>query len=83
MKGFWFYTYGKIITDPLTGYKLYEKNFFSKNIINSNGFEADHEISAKLIKQNYKVLPFQVDQYICLGTPRDLNVYKFWYSFFK
>ena len=47
--------YGKIITDPLTGYKLYEKNFFSKNIINSNGFEADHEISAKLIKQNYKI----------------------------
>ena len=45
--------YGKIITDPLTGYKLYEKNFFSKNIINSNGFEADHEISAKLIKQKW------------------------------
>ena len=37
----------------------------------------------ELIKQNYTVLPFEIEQYICLGTPRDLNVYKFWYSVFK
>ena len=47
--------YVKIITDPLTGYKLYEKKFFFKNNIKSKGFEADHEISAKLIKQKYKI----------------------------
>ena len=52
--------YGKIITDPLTGYKLYEKKFFLKNKIKSNGFEADHEISAKLIKQNYKIKEISV-----------------------
>ena len=52
--------YGKIITDPLTGYKLYEKDFFSKNIVRSNGFEADHEISAKLIKQSYKIIEVPV-----------------------
>ena len=50
-----FIMYGKIITDPLTGYKLYEKKFFLKNKIKSNGFEADHEISAKLIKQKYAI----------------------------
>ena len=48
--------YGKLITDPLTGYKLYKKEFFKNNIIRSKGFEADHEISAKLIKQKYNII---------------------------
>ena len=48
--------YGKLITDPLTGYKLYKKDFFKNNIIKSKGFEADHEISAKLIKQKYNII---------------------------
>ena len=43
----------RIITDPLTGYKLYPMNFFKKFEIYSNGFEADHEITAKLIKSDY------------------------------
>ena len=43
--------YRKKITDLLTGYKIYEKKFFKKVKINSKGFEADHEISAKLIKK--------------------------------
>tara|TARA_B100000029_G_scaffold495267_1_gene560067 strand:+ start:211 stop:918 length:708 start_codon:yes stop_codon:yes gene_type:complete len=52
--------YGKLITDPLTGYKLYPKDFFKNNNINSNGFEADHEITAKMIKQNYKIIEVPV-----------------------
>ncbi len=48
--------YGKLITDPLTGYKLYKRDFFRNNIIKSKGFEADHEISAKLIKQKYNII---------------------------
>ena len=51
-----FIFYGRLISDPLTGYKLYKKKFFRKNTIQSKGFEADHEISAKLIKQNYNIL---------------------------
>jgi glycosyltransferase involved in cell wall biosynthesis len=47
--------YRKKITDLLTGYKIYEKKFFKKVRINSKGFEADHEISAKLIKNNYSI----------------------------
>ena len=47
--------YGRIITDPLTGYKLYPMNFFKQFEIYSNGFEADHEITAKLIKSNYLI----------------------------
>ena len=51
-----FILYGKLITDPLTGYKLYKRDFFKNNIIKSKGFEADHEISAKLIKQKYNII---------------------------
>ena len=58
------------------------KQMFSKKNMVNNEYYVANSIN-ELIKQNYKVLPFQVDQYICLGTPRDLNVYKFWYSFFK
>ena len=52
---FFFILHGKFISDLLTGYKVYEKFFFEKNIIYSAGFEADHEISAKLIKQKYTI----------------------------
>ena len=51
-----FIFYGRLISDPLTGYKLYKKEFFKKNTIQSKGFEADHEISAKLIKQKYNII---------------------------
>ena len=33
-----FLLYGKLITDPLTGYKLYEKKFFKKNLIEKNRY---------------------------------------------
>ena len=56
-----FLLYQRLITDPLTGYKLYEKNFFKNNSIKSKGFEADHEITAKLIKNNYKILEIPIN----------------------
>ena len=46
----------KIITDLLTGYKIYEKNFFKKIKIKTNGFETDHEITLKLIELKYKII---------------------------
>ena len=52
--------YKRIITDPLTGYKLYPIDFFKKFEIHSNGFEADHEITAKLIKSNYLIEEVEV-----------------------
>ena len=56
-----FIFYQKLITDPLTGYKLYEKKFFNNNLIKSKGFEADHEITAKLIKNNYKIIEIPIN----------------------
>ena len=47
--------YRKWISDTLTGYKLYPKDFFNDNEIFSSGFEADHEITAKLLRQGYAI----------------------------
>lgn len=56
------------LTDPLTGYKVYERNFFLKNKILSKGFEADHEITIKLIKSNYKIIEVPIKY-----NPRDVK----------
>jgi glycosyltransferase involved in cell wall biosynthesis len=53
--------YKKNISDLLTGYKVYEKDFFNRNKIQTNGFETDHEISAKLVKQNYSILEVPIN----------------------
>ena len=50
------FLYGANILDLLTGYKVYERNFFLKNKILTNGFETDHEISIRLIKKKYKII---------------------------
>jgi hypothetical protein len=48
--------YGRYITDTLTGYKVYPTSFFKGIEVHSKGFEADHEITAKLIKKNYRII---------------------------
>ncbi len=48
--------YQKLISDTLTGYKLYPKKFFDENKIITSGFETDHEITAKLLKSKYKIV---------------------------
>ena len=55
------FLYARFISDPLTGYKLYVRDFFMNNVISSKGFEADHEITAKLIKQKYKIVEIPVN----------------------
>lgn len=56
--------------------KLYEKN------IKTNGeFYIDNLLNES-INLGYIVKNFEVDEYICWGTPDDLNTYKYWQSFF-
>ncbi len=57
-----------------------EKMFEKKDSINGE-YYVGNSIN-QLIKNNYKVIPFEVDQYICLGTPEDFKVYKFWKNYF-
>ncbi len=50
-----FLLYGRWITDTLTGYKIYPRDFFSRHQIVTRGFETDHEITAKLIRDRIAI----------------------------
>jgi dolichol-phosphate mannosyltransferase len=47
--------YGQMISDMETGYKLFPKKALSKISITANSFDFEPEITAKLIKQGYKI----------------------------
>jgi dolichol-phosphate mannosyltransferase len=51
-----FLLYGKWITDPLTAYKLYPTRRVRAMNVRSTGFEADHEMTAKLIRQGIPII---------------------------
>jgi dolichol-phosphate mannosyltransferase len=47
--------YGRWITDTLTAYKLYPGPVMRKMPILTTGFETDHEITARLIRQGLRI----------------------------
>lgn len=53
---FWaFMLFGKYLTDTLTGYKLYRSDIVKSIKIKTNGFETDHELTAKVIKMGHDI----------------------------
>lgn len=48
--------YQKWITDPLTAYKLYPTSIVRAMNVRSRGFEADHEMTAKLIRRGIPIV---------------------------
>lgn len=52
---FTFVLYGWWITDMLTGYKIYPRQFLGSITVKTAGFETDHELSAKLFKKHFKI----------------------------
>jgi glycosyltransferase involved in cell wall biosynthesis len=57
-----YYLFKKVwISDLLTGYKLYERQIFSKWEPKSNGFETDHEITNHLVKMGYKIIEIPIN----------------------
>ncbi|MBI5417185.1 hypothetical protein HZA55_04475 [Candidatus Poribacteria bacterium] len=57
------------------------KMLIKKNIRINNEFYVDSLIN-EAIGLGLKVKIFQVDHYICWGTPNDLKTYEYWQSFF-
>lgn len=55
-----FLLYGKWITDLLTGYKVYPSEFLRRIRVKTKGFEADHEMTAKLIRSGVKIVEVPV-----------------------
>jgi glycosyltransferase involved in cell wall biosynthesis len=50
-----FLLFGKVITDTLTGLKIYPGDFLRAQTLTSTGFEGDHEITARLIRARIAV----------------------------
>lgn len=54
-----------------------------KNDVRTNGeFYVDSMLN-EAIKLGYKVKNFEIDNYICWGTPNDLKTYQYWQRFFN
>lgn len=82
--------------NPLDEYAIVGTMFFrNKEIYNvsfneliksnekvNNEFYVDSLIN-QAIKLGYKVKNFEVDEYICWGTPNDLKTYLYWQQFFN
>jgi dTDP-glucose pyrophosphorylase len=70
---FWFRRAGDFFTAAET--------MITKNIRVNNEFYVDVAVN-QLIEQGKKVKIFEIDKYICWGTPDDLKTYQYWESFF-
>jgi dolichol-phosphate mannosyltransferase len=55
--------YGRWITDTLTAYKLYPAKAVKTMTLKTSGFETDHEITAKLIRQGLKITEVPIHYY--------------------
>ena len=71
---FWFKK-GKIFVEAA-------ENMIRKNIKVNNEFYVDSVIN-EVIEAGYQVKVFEVEKYICWGTPDDLKKYQYWKEFFK
>jgi glycosyltransferase involved in cell wall biosynthesis len=51
-----FLLYGRWLSDTLTGYKLYPAKVLQAMTLETSGFEADHEITAKLFRGGFTIM---------------------------
>jgi bifunctional N-acetylglucosamine-1-phosphate-uridyltransferase/glucosamine-1-phosphate-acetyltransferase GlmU-like protein len=54
----------------------------SKNIRINNEFYVDIVMDVA-VQRGLKVKVFEVDKYVCWGTPNDLSIYNYWLSYFR
>ena len=60
---------------------LIYQNLIDKNIRVNGEYYVDSLLN-ELIELGYKVKVFEVDDYICWGTPNDYETFIYWQSFF-
>jgi NDP-sugar pyrophosphorylase family protein len=58
------------------------KNLYKKNIRVNGEFYIDSLINES-IELGHTVKNFEIDEYICWGTPNDLKTYQYWQTFFN
>ena len=49
-----------IITDSLTGYKIYHRELYNRVNPITKGFETDHELSKQILKWRIKINEYQI-----------------------
>jgi NDP-sugar pyrophosphorylase family protein len=55
---------------------------YNDNIQTNNEFYVDNVIEP-LINKGYTIKIFNVDNYLCWGTPNDYKTYEYWYDYFN
>jgi dolichol-phosphate mannosyltransferase len=63
LTGWTFLLYGRWISDTLTAYKLYPATVLKSLTLETSGFETDHEITAKLIREGLRIVEVPVSYY--------------------
>ena len=58
------------------------EQLYKKDIKVNNEYYVDSVVN-EAIELGYKVKYFEVDHYICWGTPNDLQTYQYWQRFFN
>ena len=58
------------------------QQLYDKNKRTNNEFYIDNLLN-EAIELGYKVKNFEIDNYICWGTPNDLKTYEYWQRFFS
>ena len=62
--------------------KKYVKEFTSNQDYSLNNEFYMSLVYNLMIKDGLKIMNYEVEKFICLGTPRDYELYKFWSEFF-
>ena len=58
------------------------KKLYQNNVTTNNEFYVDNLLN-EAIDSGLKVKNFEIEEYICWGTPNDLKTYEYWQSFFE
>ena len=79
-----FYTYDNIsfytYDDYIAKYEIIQLIY--KDNIRTNGEYYVDNLIEPLIKKGYKIKIFDVDYYLCWGTPNDYRTYNYWLEYF-
>jgi hypothetical protein len=70
-----FFRTGKLFMEGL-------EDIYKNNIRTNNEFYVDN-ILQPLIKKDYTIKVFEVDYYLCWGTPNDYKTYLYWDEHFR
>ncbi len=74
VQGIFYFKTAKLLIDCIN-------EMIEKNITVNGEFYVGTAIN-HLIEKGMKVMPFELDKYICWGTPHDLLVFQFWENYF-